>query len=489
MSSIEGDDDDPFDSDNEEEVEPDDDDDNDLLNYKIDVNPFLNYSYALIINQGLLVAVRRGSVTTHEARTVLQMARDEGVRAQAEYKERALHKQPESAIFNEILGGDDAAVPCGPENLPLELRPKDKADPDDLSEPVRQYYSAQQEMPLFEKGLAMFADLTGMGRSEFKALYELLHLMKCDGKVLPDIAKLPRNLVSLGNRLRVCLPSTDMRKARIRLKIEKLPTETATQKRDRKCESKKHQGEVQMIKSSLYFIEPISLFHKLLSSDVVRDMRSGPAIFVDGPVELYHSTAWPASVRASAGICPHLKIEGQNGAVILPSDFVYCRCSQTTCACQLLEEISQKGAWHVGRVIGFRYDRRSAPETSEQSELVIQFQEAFYHDHPSLADRVAEHLPFQPADDVVLTSKVTYVPESSAWSHASVFVDRTYGETQDDPAPSRTWLENCVGTFKKAEAARKRKEDAEKKGQESRVKVPVIPEPFPKHTDDVEVWL
>lgn len=413
------------------------------------------------------------------------MVGDEEVRAQAEYEERALDEQPESGTFNEVLGGEDASIPFGPVNLPLELRPKEKADPADPSEPVRHYYNPQLEMSLFEKGLAMFAELTGMSRSEYKALYELMHLLKChEGGVLPDISKLPKNLASLKNRLRVRLPLIDMRKTQIQLKIEKLPTETATQKRDRKGKSKKRQGETQVTESTLYFFDPISLFHKLLSSDVVQDMHSGPGLFVDEPRELYHAPAWLSSVRASAGVYPHLKINGQNGAVLFPSDWIYYRCSQPTCACQHLDENSQKDAWHVGRVTGFGYDRRSIPATSVPDELVLEVQEAFYHDHPSLPDRVAEKLPFQPADEVVLTSAVTYVPESKVWSHASVFVDRAHGETHEDPAPSKTWLKNRDDTIKKADAARKRKEDAESKGQKSRVKIPVVPVPFPKYTDE-----
>lgn len=68
---------------------------------------------------------------------------------------------------------------------------------------------------------------------------------------------------------------------------------------------------------------------KLLSSQSFRNkVYIGLAHFVDNPSELYHSMAWPTSIKASSGQCATNRDQSQ---VVLPSDCVYYRCMQSDC--------------------------------------------------------------------------------------------------------------------------------------------------------------
>lgn len=188
-----------------------------------------------------------------------------------------------------------------------------------------------------------------MGRPQWEALRELLQLIRVDGKPRLDVSKLPIHI-------RTRLPLMDLRRAPIPPRIEKLPTDTSTEKRDRKGEGKAKEFDVRT--SDLYFLDPTPVYTAIMSSDVREDMHIGPALFVNQATELFHSNSWASSVRTSSGHYAHLQVGGgQLGGVILPSDFIFYRCCNPNCSCQKLDEASSD--FHIGRVIGFGCDRRS----------------------------------------------------------------------------------------------------------------------------------
>lgn len=411
-------------------------------------------------------------------------------RAATVHGETILDEIVVSTDFND-LGVDDEDVPFGPENLDTELRPKERDDPTDISELVPHRYNPFLDLSLFEEGLGLWADLTGISRPEYESLRELLHLLKDkDGKPLRDVENLPKQLATLKQRIRSRLPLINMRKASIPVKVEKLPTERESKKRDRKGKAKAKASQVEKLETEIHFFDPASLFTKILSSDLANDMHHGPAIFVDEPVELYQSQAWASSIRASAGQYPHLKFDNPeggpptNGAAIFPGDFILFRCMDNKCGCQHLDENSPGEAWHIGRVCGFGYDHRSSPCTTGTGDvLALQIQEAFYHNDTRVPDRVSEQLPMRPEDEILLSQDVIYIPETHVWSHASVFVDRASGEDFKNPTPSHTFVRNVQKATVDAEEAQKKIDEAAREGKKTRVKVPKIPVEYPKYDE------
>ena len=402
--------------------------------------------------------------------------------ADAEYEEKIFAPLPELNAFNPELGAN--TVEGG--EPPVELRPNEKRDPSDPSVLVPHLQNTSLAMSLFEQGLAVYADTRGMSRSDYTALRELLALIKAEnGETHPAIARLPMTLDSIKHHLRSRLPLPHMRKVEIPLKVQKLPTDTATRKRDFKGKAKQGKNDMkqEVVMSTLHFIDPTSLFQSIVSSDILSDMHTGPALFVDEPTELFHSHAWASSVRASSGKYAHLKFGDKNGAAVLPSDFVYYRCLDEFCACQYLGEFSPLKAWHIGRVYGFGFDRRAIPCTTNQDELVVQIQEGFHRDGIFMPATIRHQIPSMAEEEIILISDVTYIPESRVWGHATVYVDRLSGETHEDPGPSETFIKKVQHAAEAAERATKRQQEAQARGENIRVKIPKIPEPYPKYLE------
>lgn len=437
-----------------------------------------------------LDAYRYGALnSTDDDRTVLALVDNIDLNAATDYEEKAFdQEEPISTAFEDNIGGDDEPMHDVDEPrvrtpspvrsspfIPVEVRPKDVTDPTDTSVLLEHKQNRHLVMSKFEKGLALYADLTGMSRPQWEALRELLQLLDVDGKPHPDVRELPKQLATIKSRIRTRLPLMDMRKASIPLKIEKLPTDTSTEKRDRKGKGKAK--EVEIRNSDLYFLDPTSIFTAIMSSDIREDMHIGPALFVDLPTELFESHAWASSVRTSSGIYPHLQLgDGQLGGVIFPSDFIFYRCGDTKCGCQKLDEASSD--FHIGRVYGFGYDRRSSPCTDNANELVLQVQEAYYSDSPYMPFALQDMLPAWDYEEILLITAVSYIPEGNVLGTADVFIDRVSGEIHDDPQPAAAFVKNRSRAQAAHDEARKRWEDG---GRQGEFKGPKVPQAFPKY--------
>ena len=263
-----------------------------------------------------------------------------------------------------------------------------------------------------------------------------------------------------------------MRKALIPLKAEKLPTVTAQDKRDK---GKGRAKDINIVTSQLHFFDPTSLFINILSSNITNDMHIGPAHFVDEPTELFHAHAWSSSVRTSSGIYPHFPdiADGKKGAAIFPSDFIYYHCPKNDCACYVAGRNYNK--LHVGRVYGFGYDRRTSP-CAGREQLVLQMQEAFFNDSPHVPYKLSEKLPTWDDEEVVLTEEITYIPEDNTIGRIQVHVDRTFGETQEDPQPSAAWTKKVKNV---SAVIQSRLSKLSERGDPP--KLPKMPEAFPKY--------
>ena len=112
--------------------------------------------------------------------------------------------------------------------------------------------------------------------------------MKCpDGITLQDITKLPKNLATLKARTYAHMPLMNMCKAPIFLKVEKLPIDMATQKRNQQGKGK----ELETQTTDLHFIDPTSTFEAIMVSNIREDMHTCPRLIIDKPTELFHFRA------------------------------------------------------------------------------------------------------------------------------------------------------------------------------------------------------
>lgn len=419
---------------------------------------------------------RHGPGDLTEDQAILEMANTLEAQAALEYEERDVAPQPESLDFEAIIGGgDEAMLDVGAEAA--NVVPYQNIDPDDISTLLKHNQNRFIDMSKFEKALAMYVDLTGMSRSDYDALRQILSLLKChSGAPIPEVAQLPSQLSTLKKRIRVRLPLMDMRKAPIPLKVEKLPTNPAQSKGKSRAQEQPRNKEYETVESELHFFDPTSVFVSMLSSDIRHDMHMGPAQFVDEPTELFHSRSWSSSIRTSSGIYPHILSDGQKGAVIFPSDFVYYTCQNQNCHCQTLD--SDSSEYHLGRVYGFGHDMRSSP-IAGPDQLVLQMQEAFFTDSHYTPWDLADKLPIWEYDEVVLTSKLTYIPEGNVIGHVKVYVDRVFGEIHDDPQPSAAYVKKVQKISASIRSARERWEAAGNQGDPP--KMPKLPQSFPKY--------
>jgi hypothetical protein len=162
----------------------------------------------------------------------------------------------------------------------------------------------------------------------------------------------------------------DMRRSKVPLTSEKLPTEKASQKQ----KEWQRTGE---ILADLHFIDPVSLFVNFISFDVAKSMHSGLALFVDTPTELFHSHSWASSARTTSGRFAHiLDSEGYEVELVLPSDFICYYCTDIGCGCQNITD-SWRYIAHIGRVYEVGKDWRRKHCGENAGEIAIQVQEAF----------------------------------------------------------------------------------------------------------------
>lgn len=324
----------------------------------------------------------------------------------------------------------------------------------DISRLVPMNQNKFLDMSTFEMGMAAFVELSGLSRVDWDRLRELLFMLIGDGgdNVAGEITNLPKQLSTLRDRFRKRLPLMNMREMDVPLDIEKLPTLPPGLKPEERAKLEEYKAKVAEAKRQgrsrrsvkveagmpvpvmkLTFFDPVAVFKNIIASDIFKQCHSGPAVFVDQPVELYHSHAWASSVRSTSGIYAHVWVNNEPKAAIFPSDFIYYHCLNDDCYCQAIEDDSDD-TWqlHIGRVYGVGEDRRPDSQTSNfpgPGKLTLQIQEAL---RPSQISNIAFSIPLA-EDELVLTSEITYIPEIKAFGFIGVYVDRTFGEEHENP--------------------------------------------------------
>lgn len=386
-----------------------------------------------------------------------------------------IEPEPESVAFDQA---DDTPTPVAEPSRPVlpagfdgpvELDTAEAAakfDPDDPSRLVPSHQNQFIELSEFEVAMATYIELEGVSRKGYERLRQILHLLKCNGNILPEVQALPTQLATLRDRFRKRLPLMHMREADIPLDVLKMPTlppglkpeerikfeaykakvkaadEEAKNKRGKRARAKPIAPDEDLPKLSmkLTFFDPISIMRNLIASDIFRTAHQGPAHFVDNPTELFHSHAWASSVRASGGTYPHIWIDGKPDpfATILPSDWVFYRCMDWDCYCHKIgDDDPNTGDLHIGRVFGFGIEKReSSPTFGFPVEgLTLQIQEALRPNDRLLGKTTAS--PAIATDELVLNSVPTLVHEAGVFDFVDVYVDKLFGETHEDPALTR----------------------------------------------------
>ncbi|OTA53841.1 hypothetical protein K449DRAFT_389592 [Hypoxylon sp. EC38] len=285
--------------------------------------------------------------------------------------------------------------------------------------------------------LGLAVHFLGTSRLEFDITREALQLLEGrDGRTVPEVALLPRNLKTFKNLVTDRLPLLDMRVMDVPLtadNIAKLPTVTASNKGD----ERETQDAIQRtgpISANLHYFDPVALFTGLLSSDIVNSLHLGMAHFVDEPTELYHSHSWSGSVRTTSGQFAHFIVDGEMGNPIFPSTYILYSCGKDDCILHCTKDDALDDELHIGRVYGVGKDYRSGrDEDIEEGHVVLQIQEALRPGDHRLSDSL-RHVP--DIDELVLLSheQLMYIPEEYAVDVCNVTQDYWYGETMEDPS-------------------------------------------------------
>lgn len=116
-------------------------------------------------------------------------------------------------------------------------------------------------MPKFLKAVAIFAELIGISRDEYKAFRKVVYILyNLNSDILEDVKALPLNLATLRDRIRKRILLINIREVDIPLKVEKLPI---------KKESKKAKdGSADPVTIKLTFFDPPLVFKNIIASDI-----------------------------------------------------------------------------------------------------------------------------------------------------------------------------------------------------------------------------
>ena len=220
---------------------------------------------------------------------------------------------------------------------------------DDGSEPLPHTQNKYSRMSDWDLAFGIWCKAFHVSRKQYEALLEVFTTVSD----IAQLSSLPRAVGTLIKQVEAQLPLLAMRRKKIALTPEKLPTlpETAKLDFDR---SPAH--------CWMYWFDPICMMIKILETPAITtSMHFGFAEFIDEPTEYWHSMSWASSVRSTCG--KHAR--HTNGTAIFPSDMVTYTCRMEKCLCS-----SQKP--HTGRVSGVGLDKTSKSKTRGKLTLLIQ---------------------------------------------------------------------------------------------------------------------
>lgn len=205
----------------------------------------------------------------------------------------------------------------------------------------------------FSMAMGIFCIDNGISRAQYIAMREILQLLK-KGDGLAQLDKLPDTVDTLKSHVREQLPHLGIRSKTVALNAKKIST-------SRKITALMGDQDPSMPTQNLYFMDPVSMFGRVLSSTLASKMHFGMAQLVDNPTEAWHSQQWAGMIRTTSGdlvyypdVAPLADDGGKDP--IFPGDIINFQCAYQKCpTCQ-----GNTTKLHVGQVFGIYRDQRTA---------------------------------------------------------------------------------------------------------------------------------
>ncbi|KAI1494442.1 hypothetical protein F5X96DRAFT_560289 [Biscogniauxia mediterranea] len=254
-----------------------------------------------------------------------------------------------SATATSATMAEQSEVEAGPE---VEVPADDEPFP--LSKAVG-HTRQRHNMNDFSMAFGLFCIRQGVSRKEYSMLKEILALLKSlEG--LAKIDTLPDTVDTLKRHVKEELPLMEMRSQSIVLNPDKLPSS--------RLHAAQVAGKDEVPVQDLFFMNPVDLFKRLLSSQLANEMHFGMAKLVDNPTEAWHSMQWAASIRTTSGDfayyppAPDAETTAPRDP-IFPGDFIRYKCAVVDCGVCRKENLEDMTKFHQGQVLAVYRDHRT----------------------------------------------------------------------------------------------------------------------------------
>lgn len=225
------------------------------------------------------------------------------------------------------------------------------SDPYSGSQPISQP-RRDWDLDDFNMALGIFCIDNAISRPQYTALKEILQLLK-KGDGLSKLDRLPETVDTLKSHVREELPHIQVRSKEVVLNPKKLSSS-----RQIAALASDKDKPVQ----DLFFMNPVDMFGRVLSSTLANSMHFGLAQLVDNPTEAWHSLQWAGMVRTTSGDLPFYPEataapadDGQRDP-IFPGDVISFKCGYVACtSCR-----GNRPTLHTGQVFGIYRDNRQS---------------------------------------------------------------------------------------------------------------------------------
>ena len=289
-----------------------------------------------------------------------------------------------SSAFTEQEAEDstpDTVTPATTTQFAIPSHPAltDNISAEDGSTALRNIRKKDKQVSAFEFSLGLWCTNAGVSRPFYSTLLELMDELRDDAASKLD--NLPKRLDTIKLWVKEQLPLLELRKIRIPLSKEQLPSSIGGL------------AVPGIPTEDLVFFNPIQLFRRILSSQTWLKLHCGLAVFKDTPRELWHADGWASSIRATCG--EYARITGTNEP-IFPSDWIRWRTTEgqrfgRVCAVGTYEMSAiRAGIVKESIVLKVQEGREGADIPAELLNIL----------DPPLADR-----------EVLLCSEIIWIPE------------------------------------------------------------------------------
>ncbi|MCJ1360231.1 MAG: hypothetical protein MMC33_010234 [Icmadophila ericetorum] len=265
----------------------------------------------------------------------------------------------------------------------------------------------------FTFAMGLFVERFGISTRAWEALGEVLQI----STISDELASLPLNVIVFKKHTRSHLPLLPLRRKEVEVEINQQPS---------LAPSKKNKGKIKIRRQMMYWLDPIHLVQKMLSAPAfMKNVHVGMARLVDAPAELWESTAWGSSIRATSG--EYACFPGKHP--LFPSDIVRFVCPDSDCNCRSEHRL------HTGRVIFVGMDKRKL--SPRPGEVIIEIQHIFAeHELPEdLHGLIATEglLPPDPQELILIEDNTIHLHQEDVFHRrVDIFLDYDFGMLESE---------------------------------------------------------